>query len=60
MRKLVMDDTPNMSKKPSSDLNLYLVVRSVLSLQVLPSTDVLHSPGMTQSTSRTFFAIPVA
>jgi len=60
MRKLAMDDTPNMSKKPPSDLDLYLVVSSILPSLVLAGPNGLHSPEKTPYTSKTSFAIPVA
>jgi hypothetical protein len=59
LQKLTMDVTPNMSKRPLPNLDLYLVVSSILSSQVLAGSNDVYSLEKIPSTSRTSFVIPV-
>jgi len=59
LQKLTMDFTPNMSKRPLPNLDLYLVVSSILSSQVLAGSNDVYSLEKIPSTSRTSFVIPV-
>jgi len=59
LQKLTMDVTPNMSKRPLPNLDLYLVVSSILSSQVLAGSNDVYSLEKIPSTSRTSFVSPV-
>jgi len=59
LQKLTMDVYPKMSKRPLPNLDLYLVVSSILSSRVLAGSNGVYSPEKTPFTSRTSFAIPL-